>query len=746
MSPSVSIDRLLLETDSPTSEQAERDDEAAEVSEDQSALRLLSSLFKSREHEANNDATDEIAEDELTEEDDTEEESSNRNRALLALAEDYHNRINEESAGELLVDPSNANRLLLAEEDEEPSVEDGVSAVDSVPSPAVSSGLAKICPTWGPSFVPRQFDDFSPTDSFIYKRRMTDNVAWSSNYTKDLLPGRALHTQHQLVHLESKKGTSNSELELPSPEDIKSRRLVIMYGYERKPLRLLFETSSLSEMLHEMVFNFADTGHYTQTQAKIRAYIDNIFPAVSKVWTDALAIYQPQENIVPLVPMCGEYSIPTTHLDEGVSNADVLMYVNIRDPSLCTVDSKPFVSVCHFDQNMRPLVGSLSICLESMGLQDGKVDENEMLRHIASTKRLMSKFLGLDTSLFQFFREPTTDEPLDGRYVEVSCDDSGTKEVFLSNVIQEQTTSDGYVYYEIGTPTVKQVVRNHFDCQSMTGARLNAPIPDGDGSCKFSGLDLRYHFDEDMTSISENLDLAFSISPLSLAILDDSSWYRANFTSATTPSFGRAAGCGFIYEGCIAKGKVPDYSAGYFCNAFDDTSTRSGCDFTHRNKANCDLQRYAKPPPKHQYFHPESDEFGSIYDDVDYCPMRSKHLSSCASGTRMSSQFKGEFYDEKSRCYETDAGASVCLETTCNVDDKSLSFIVQGKSYPCRYHGEVIDVDLGYSVVCPRIASVCPDLVCPANCSGKGICDYCQETPSCICDNPFDESPGCWDG
>jgi leishmanolysin-like peptidase len=547
-----------------------------------------------------------------------------------------------------------------------------------------------------------------------------------------------------LVHLESKKHSRNYRLELPSPEESKHSRLVVMYGYELKPMRLLFETTSLLEMLHDMGHNFAETSQYSQSEAKIKALVDDIFPAVTKVWAGALLMYQASQNIVPLTPVCGNYTVPANHLDEGVSNADVVIYVAVRDRSLCLNDSKPSIDICHFDQNMRPLIGTLSICLDSMGLQNNRVNKNEMLWHIASNKALVGKFLGLSPSLFRYFRDPSTQENWGGRYVKIFCDDNGEKEVYLSNVIQEQTSSEGERYYEISTPTVRQVVRNHFDCQSMTGARLNAPMLDNNDTCIFSNLDIRYHFDEDMTSLSPNVDSAFSLSPLSLAILEDSSWYKANFTAATTPSFGRAAGCGFVYESCIAKGKVPDYSSGYFCNTSDET--RTGCDFNHRNKAGCDLQRYAKPPLKFQYFHPENPEFGSIYEDVDYCPMRSKHLASCSSaGTRMPSQFQEEFFDDSSRCYETDAGAPICLETICNPQDQSLNFIVEGKSFICRYHGETIDVGLDYSIVCPRLAAICPDLVCPSDCSGHGICDYCQEVPTCICDNPFDKSPGCWD-
>lgn len=36
-------------------------------------------------------------------------------------------------------------------------------------------------------------------------------------------------------------------------------------------------------------------------------------------------------------------------------------------------------------------------------------------------------------------------------------------------------------------------------------------------------------------------------------------------------------------------------------------------------------------------------------------------------------------------------------------------------------------------------------LSCPSNCSGKGICDIDTDgKQSCICDDPYDESPGCY--
>merc|ERR1712157_356046 len=97
--------------------------------------------------------------------------------------------------------------------------------------------------------------------------------------------------------------------------------------------------------------------------------------------------------------------------------------------------------------------------------------------------------------------------------------------------------------------TVIQVVRNHFDCQVLTGARLNHY--DNSVSCFGSFWDERYFFGEDWTPSDIHVEGFFRFSSLTLALLEDSSWYKANFKNARTNSFGHGAGCGFILDTCL---------------------------------------------------------------------------------------------------------------------------------------------------------------------------------------------------
>ena len=112
------------------------------------------------------------------------------------------------------------------------------------------------------------------------------------------------------------------------------------------------------------------------------------------------------------------------------------------------------------------------------------------------------------------------------------------------------------------TPRVRTVVRNQFDCQSMIGAPLeNDPTSD---SCTGSHWEERF-FNYDTMSATQTSRLPTALSPLTLALLEDSGWYKANYDMSDMSTFGLGAGCPFVEESCIVSDEVPDYGRGYFC-------------------------------------------------------------------------------------------------------------------------------------------------------------------------------------
>ena len=83
------------------------------------------------------------------------------------------------------------------------------------------------------------------------------------------------------------------------------------------------------------------------------------------------------------------------------------------------------------------------------------------------------------------------------------------------------------------------------------------------------------------------------ITPLTLALLEDSGWYIANYSLSSISPFGHGAGCEFAQKPCIVNGNVPDYSRGTFCNS-TSSDNDIACDPTHHFIAICDLMDYSR--------------------------------------------------------------------------------------------------------------------------------------------------------
>ena len=76
---------------------------------------------------------------------------------------------------------------------------------------------------------------------------------------------------------------------------------------------------------------------------------------------------------------------------------------------------------------------------------------------------------------------------------------------------------------------------------------------------------------------------------------------------------------------------------------------------------------------------------------------------------------------------------------------------VGGKWRTCEFDFQEIDFGFGIgTLVCPRLSQVCPDLFCPFNCAGRGVCNYEANIngtirPQCECFDQNDTSAGCSD-
>lgn len=344
-----------------------------------------------------------------------------------------------------------------------------------------------------------------------------------------------------------------------------------------------------------------------------------------------------------------------------------------------------------------------------------------------------------------------------------------------SNIIQPGTTANGLLYYDIVTPRVQSVVRNHFNCQTLKGARLE--IQDTSATaCVGSHWDERLFQSELMSPIfSGTSDV---LSPLTLALMEDSGWYQVNYGSAQLSPFGQGAGCDFVNELCIVNDAVPAAGKGYFCAT--PTTVRSDgsvyindndvlCDPNHIKMTVCSLFDKTQVPSSFSlgssdgakvvtYF--SNPNLVGTFEQASFCPMPTFSTSvDCSdTSTQQFTTYSGETYGSTSRCVNANfqdpaSGSRIvmpgCFQVQC--DRENFRVIVNG--IPCDYDFQQITIQTTASssatMECPRLSAVCPDLFCPGDCSGRGVCHYSSsgtKAPECQCYDHNVAAPDCQNG
>ena len=400
--------------------------------------------------------------------------------------------------------------------------------------------------------------------------------------------------------------------------------------------------------------------------------------------------------------------------------------------------------------------------------------------------------LGISSDSLSYFRHPITGYPLTPRpftLSTVTCVSGETEQAFVgkpsSTVMNEGIDKrTGKRYFEVSTPTVRRIVQNHFNCSRATGARLENQ-PTGE-DCFGSHFDERIFFTDIMGAVfSPAVNV---LSPLVLAYLEDSGWYRANYQSEYVHigTFGHGAGCEFLEENCIdSSGGVPEAMEGNFCNSTISASgggridwASSGpqqCDPTHTSKAFCDwvdtnaMMGLGNTPEMFQYVDDNPNLRPYTFTTADYCPIAHLGLYSCFFDRGRATQEQldaGEYFGADSRCVETDGSRSysLCLQTICNKELGRVELMAGGgEKLICDNDGQVYtmfnnnngndnDDAEPLRIKCPKAALVCPELFCPVNCAGRGECRYKSENDTtlnqplaqCRCDSEEDTSEGCF--
>lgn len=465
------------------------------------------------------------------------------------------------------------------------------------------------------------FHNITTTNSMnpYASRYPQESMLHSMDHVHEQFQASAMNTLENLLN-EKKKKTPEE-----NPET-RGRTLNNHGSEEYQPLRIKIITNNLEDLLENSQFKKM-LPKEIDLPSTVEFLTKSVLPDVQSFLSQLLSVVPYQEPAIDISDnVCFDQvqDIPNDIIKNGVPDADLVLFA-VGD--ICGARSIAAAAPCELSRwDLRPSVGVIMFCLDNDIMEPN--DENlETVKQIAIHE--ITHVLGMNSDIFPFFIDRETKEPFldNARARWVNCADNIPRRVLApaQEVVQEDFSTNGARHFEIVTPTVKQVVRNQFGCQTINGARLeNQPTSRTD--CYGSHWDERLFFTESLSAIYSPEAKSNTFSPLTLALLEDSGWYTGNYSLTTKSTFGHGAGCDFVTENCIVDGELPPSSKGFFCNSVSsirDDRLEVMCTPSHQGIGYCDLFDYNDEKLSTNMM--PSDEF-RYFEDVSHSILSSRIL------------------------------------------------------------------------------------------------------------------------
>ncbi|XP_045509284.1 leishmanolysin-like peptidase [Colias croceus] len=437
----------------------------------------------------------------------------------------------------------------------------------------------------------------------------------------------------------------------------------------------------------------------------------------------------------------------------GVEDTDFVLYVSALETERCRRGlTVAYASHCQQEAALdRPVAGHANFCPSELSTR------YRDLPHVLSTvKHEMLHALGFSVSLFGFYRDDNG-EPLTDRRTDTGnppLDEELQIHKWSDRVVKNITRKKwmirgGYMernFHMIVTPRVVKEVRDHFNCSTLEGAELEDQ--GGDGTA-LTHWEKRVFENEAMTGTHTQNSV---FSRITFAMMEDTGWYRADYSHAAPLDWGKNLGCGFAAASCkqwLNTQRLRRKNPAPFCERIKGEPLRTECSPRRNAVVLCNLVRHDNILPR-QYQHfdtlpnvPAGDEahYGGSVSLADYCPYLQeftwKHKTVLLRGSRCSYEentpktdvnFALENYGPHSKCFdhservweqkscrqirEWQHWGSGCYKYKC--DGGRLHVVVGNYTYTCYFAGQVLQVRIiqkGWlhkgGVVCPPCRELC---------------------------------------
>ena len=268
------------------------------------------------------------------------------------------------------------------------------------------------------------------------------------------------------------------------------------------------------------------------------------------------------------------------------------------------------------------------------------------------------------------------------------------------------------IYYITSTKALLKA-RQHFNCPSLQGI----PLEDQGGTGSVGSHWEARHMLGDLMISTDYIDT--TLSDITLALFEDSGFYKVNYYSGGLFKFGKNKGCNFLESKCInIQGAIDED----FC----DYPSKPMCSSTRTYKGFCGIYDYSdtgiRIPSEYQYF--SSPYYGGFmpanfcpvcnarYDDNDYYP------GSCKVGASQLASDYGEKIGDSSFCFLSSLLPSsstynstyqpICYEVECDNTNKQIIVTVGSAKAQCPTSGGNITLS-GFigTITCPKYIDIC---------------------------------------
>ncbi|KAL9656830.1 hypothetical protein ABK040_004365 [Willaertia magna] len=420
---------------------------------------------------------------------------------------------------------------------------------------------------------------------------------------------------------------------------------------------------------------------------------NNVIPALKTRFFDMLQTRQVDDGSYKnKFTTCDVYSggvpVPLDIKQTGFVGTDIVIFVTTRPTESSVLG---WASYCQLDPTYgRPVMALLNLSPKMIGKSLGEqlsVGTHECLHS-----------LGFSAGMFQFFYDSTTG---------TTAASSNIYFEEINQFVDATGVTRSKTILKLKTPKVLEVAKKHFGCDTLNGVAME----EGGGSgTEKSHWEKSLLLNEIMIgSITSNM----ATSAFSLAFMQDTGFYRANFSYAESMAWGKNMGCPFAKERCE---NWPKTRQGYFCA----DPAKQSCTYDLRSKGYCGVSLYTQNLQYYEHI-PNNPKAGGFDPLMNYCPYIVPYSNGdCRSGKLYAYEYSGV----NSACFESNIAPITssqseqdtrCFEFVCDTTNKILKIKVQGSIFSCpaeqkattftsgfpfTYRGYLSCPESGYDILC----------------------------------------------